>query len=136
MTTFLANEKYRTPLGLIIDGKGLYTQVDHNKIDKRKTVYVARLFETIRRTRANIYWVNAGHQLADPLTKLYESSKDTHDALDIALRTGRIRIAYDSESYKKALMKTRQSEMRTAAGPTVAEDPEENFDVEPRGLQL
>ena len=72
---------------------------------KRKNIYVMLLFELLSRTGASLYWVNSGHELADPLAKLPDDAKDTIEALMFALKTGQIRIAYDTESYRKSLQK-------------------------------
>ena len=80
-------------------------------MEKRKTIYVMLLAELLARTGAVLYWVNSGHELADPLTKLPDDAKDTIEALTFALNTGKIRIAYDTESYRKALQKEK-SEIR------------------------
>ena len=95
----------RCPMAVVIDSKGLYTEIDLNKMEKRKTIYVMLLFELLSRTGATLYWVNSGHELADPLTKLPDDAKDTIEALVFALKTGQIRIAYDTESYRKSLQK-------------------------------
>ena len=79
--------------------------MDAAKLDKRRGIYAQQLFEVIERTGAHLYWVNGGHMLADPMTKLPASCAETLASLAEALQRGCIRIAYDTESYKRALAK-------------------------------
>ena len=99
-------------------------------MEKRKTIYVMLLFELLARTGAVLYWVNSGHELADPLTKLPDDAKDTIEALTFTLNTGKIRIAYDTESYRKALQKEK-SEIRKLSYENLNLGKEDNteFDV-------
>ena len=124
----------RWPCVIVIDNKGLYTQVDLNKMDKRKTIYVMVLFELLTRTGSAVYWVNSGHELADPLTKLPGEAQDTLAALEYALATGQIRISYDTESYRKSMQK-RAMEVRTVsyAGLNISQAGNDDFDVPHRG---
>ena len=63
------------------------------------------LFEVLARTRAMLFWVHAGLQVADGLTKCSTDCKGSLDALQRALSLGCLRISYDTESYRKALLK-------------------------------
>ena len=133
VATFLfGGPDVRITLAIVIDNKGLYTQVDLNKLDKRHTIYIQYLFQLIRRTQALLFWVHGGHQLADALTKL-KPDKMTDEALAEVLRTNTIKIAYDTESFRKALKKGRTKlEKLTPWEPPV--DDAEDFDERPRGI--
>ena len=39
----------RTVAVLVVDNKGLYTQIGLSKVEKRRSVYIMLLFETARR---------------------------------------------------------------------------------------
>ena len=123
----------RCQLAVVIDSKGLYTEIDLNKMEKRKTIYVMLLFELLARTGAVLYWVNSGHELADPLTKLPDDAKDTIEVMTFALNTGKIRIAYDTECYRKALQKEK-AEVRKLSyqNLNLGKDDNTAFDVEGR----
>ena len=126
--------RFRWSAVIVIDNRGLYSQVDCGKLDKRRTIYVMVLYELLHRTGCHLYWVNSGHELADPLTKLPGDAGDTLEALDYALSTGMIRIAYDTESYRKAMQK-KAGEVRSIdfQNLNVAQVSNEDFDVAPRG---
>ena len=92
-------------MALVVDNRGLFTQVDIQKLEKKRGIYVFQLFETVERLGAHFYWVNGGHMLADPLTKLPDRCLDTIPAMLDALSSGRLRIAYDTESWKRMISK-------------------------------
>ena len=123
----------RVTLAIVIDNKGLYTQVDLNKLDKRHTIYIQYLFQLVRATRALLFWVHGGHQLADPLTKL-KPDNATDEALAEVLQLNRVKIAYDTESFKKALKKGRKRLERLIPWEPPA-DQDVEWDLEPKGLR-
>ncbi len=92
-------------MALVVDNRGLFTQVDIQKLEKKRGIYVFQLVETVERMGAHSYWVNGGHMLADPLTKLPDRCLDAMPAMLDALSSGRLRIAYDTESRKRMISK-------------------------------
>ena len=66
--------------------------------------------ESLERLGARVFWTNAGHMLADGLTKL--SDKAELETLMIFLESGRIRITYCEGSWKKELASSRRGELR------------------------
>ena len=63
------------------------------------------LFEVLARTGALLYWVHSGHQLADALTKIASDCRDTLATLLELFHDGKVRITYDTASYRKALQR-------------------------------
>ena len=60
--------KGRSPTAVVIDAKGLWTRIQsETKQDKRGTIYVRRMMESLERLGARVFWTNAGHMLADGL---------------------------------------------------------------------
>ena len=91
-------------LAMVVDNHGLFTQVDIQKVDEKRGIYVFPLFETAERHGANFHWITGGHMLTDSSTKLPDLCADAIEAMmDVLLSTGRIRIAHDTESWKQFL---------------------------------
>ena len=100
---------------MVIDAKGLWTKIqDEYKTEKRGTIYIRRLMETLTRIEAKVYWVNSGHMIADGLTKLSNKNPVPNlDLLNYVLENSAIRITYCTESWRK--------EMATAKAGTLHE---------------
>ena len=83
--------------------QGLWTKIQSEyKTEKRGTIYIRQLMETLTRIGAKVYWVNSGHMVADALIKM--STKDAQlDLLLYVLQHGLIRITYCEGSWRKEL---------------------------------
>ena len=129
----------RITLAAVVDNKGLFTQVDMNKVEKRKSIYIMLLFEYLRRLKVLLFWVHSGHMLADPLTKLPHECRSALEALLDCLTTNEIRITYDTDSYRRALQKQKVDQIRLSYREYLGHDlPVDNepdtFEVPPRSL--
>ena len=120
---------------LVVDNKGLFSQVDALKKDKRKGIYVQILFEMLDRTGTHLFWVNGGHMLADLLTKLPASCSDTLLSLEESMNLGMVRICYDVESYRRSLAKRVAGPVKTVLVPHTKLEDEDPFGVPGRTLR-
>ena len=123
-------------LVIVIDNKGLYTQVDLNKLDKRHTIYIVYLIRLIRRTQELLFLLgmHGGHKLAAALTKL-KPDKMTDEALAEVLRNNLIKIAYGTESFRKALKKGRTKLEKLTPWEPPSDDAVD-FDEHPKDIFL
>ena len=92
----------RGMLFMVTDAKGLWTKIQsEHKTEKRGTIYVRRTM-SLQRTKAKVYWVNAGHMVADALTKAsHKSPAPNIDLLLPVLKTNEVRITYCEGSWRK-----------------------------------
>ena len=129
----------RNTLAAVVDNKGLFTQVDMNKVEKRRSIYIMLLFEYLRRLKVLLFWVHSGHMLADPLTKLPHECRSALEALLDCLTTNEIRITYDMDSYRRALQKQKVDRIRLSCREYLGQDlpvdtGPDTFEVPPRPL--
>ena len=129
----------RITLAAVVDSKGLFTQVDMNKVEKRKSTYIMLLFEYLRRLKVFLFWVHSGHMLADPLAKLPRECRSALEALLNCFTANEVRIAYDTDSFRHALQKQKVDQIRLSyreyLGQDLPVDTEPNtFEVPPRPL--
>jgi hypothetical protein len=130
----------RTTFVVVIDAKGLWTKIQAEyKTEKRGTIYIRRLMETLTRTKARVYWVNSGHMIADGLTKL--SNKNPVPNLDLlvyVLEHGAIRITYCTESWRKEMATSKAGTLHELriTDPHLWNPPQENkYDTFPGSVE-
>lgn len=97
--------QYHLPSALVGDNKGLYTAVMSanpisTKGEKRLTLEKMILKDHLKEYGVRYCWTNAGHQLADCLTKLSTAGARS-DLLTAALEQGVIQIIYSTQSGRK-----------------------------------
>ena len=63
--------------------------------------------EILTRARANVFWVNSGHMIADGLTKASTKTPSPNlDLLCYALEYGAVCIAYCTDNWRKEMAMT------------------------------